>query len=98
MPVTGLAWNTGLSTPYVWADQIHDLHQKIKEVDAMNHFMEAMDSFLTGEPELDRRTKEQIEQMLNHPESIFEEVVKFDREYHVSGYFDRWRSDNDDGK
>lgn len=78
------------STPYIWADQIHDLHLKIKDMDAMAHWMRAMDSYLTGDDDLDKRTKEQIAKMLNNPESIFADVVNFDREFHVSGYFEKW--------
>lgn len=79
-----------MSSPYIWADQIHDLHLKLKDMDSMGYWMNAMDSFLTGEPDLEKRVKEQIEQMLNNPESIFAEVVKFDKEFHISGYFDKW--------
>ncbi len=85
-----LAQLNNMASPYIWADQIHDLHTKMKDMKAMAHWMNAMDSYLTGTPELDRRTREQIELMLNNPECIFADVVKFDKDFHVSGYFDKW--------
>ena len=78
----------GMATPYIWADQIHELHKKISAVDSMSYWLKVMDDYLNGRKQ-DERTKEQIEGVLDNPESIFEDVLDFDREMNVSGYFNK---------